>query len=191
MDKETLPYEGRLKRIVLAYMPVAIGGAVATFAYDVGAHPGSRARDDIVFRGSPLVPPLLMPVALLGADYLVAKRGPVGIVATAVMGFVGLGFIGGTTFNLPNDLDAARAAGSPEWASYLAAAIHLPVGVALASQSFLALRQRRLRAAALRSRDSCETGIQTSCGLPTFPVERPPHPPVRRRIHSPVFMSLA
>jgi hypothetical protein len=46
MDKEIRPYEGRLKRIVLAYMPVAMGGAVATFAYDVGAHPGSSARDD-------------------------------------------------------------------------------------------------------------------------------------------------
>jgi hypothetical protein len=51
MDKEIRPYEGRLKRIVLPYMPVAMGGAVATFAYDVGAHPGSSARDDIVFRG--------------------------------------------------------------------------------------------------------------------------------------------
>ena len=71
--------------------------AVATFAYDVGAHPDSSARDDIVFRGSPLVPPLFMPVTLLGAGYLAAKRGPVGVVATAVMGLVGLGFIGGTT----------------------------------------------------------------------------------------------
>ena len=146
MDKETRPNERRLKRIVLAYMPVAIGGAVATFAYDVGAHPGSSARDDIVFRGSPLVPPLFMPIALLGASFAAAKRGPVGLVATAVMGLVGLGFIGGTTFNLPNDLDAARAAGSPVWASYFVAAIHLPLGVALASQSFFALRQRRLRA---------------------------------------------
>jgi hypothetical protein len=164
MDKETPPYEGRLKRIVLAYMPVAIGGAVATFAYDVGAHPGSRARDDIVFRGSPLVPPLLMPVALLGADYLVAKRGPVGIVATAVMGFVGLGFIGGTTFNLPNDLDAARAAGSPEWASYLTAAIHLPLGVALASQSILALRQRRLRAALFAAEELIHESVRATSG---------------------------
>jgi hypothetical protein len=151
MEQEIRPIEGRLKRIVLAYMPVAVIGAIATFAYDVGAHPGSSARDDIVFRGSPLVPPLLMPVALLGAGYLAVKRGPAGLVATAVMGLVGLGFIGGTTFNLPNDLDAARAAGSPEWASYLAAAIHLPLGVALASQSFLALKQRRLRATALRN----------------------------------------
>jgi hypothetical protein len=74
MDKEIRPYEGRLKRIVLAYMPVAMGGAVATFAYDVGAHPGSSARDDIVFRGSPLVPPLFMPIALLGASYPAAKN---------------------------------------------------------------------------------------------------------------------
>jgi hypothetical protein len=146
LDKEIWPYEGRLKRIVLAYMPVAIGGAVATFAYDVGAHPGSSARDDIVFRGSPLVPPLFMPIALLGAGYPAAKRGPVGLVATAVIGLVGLGFIGGTTFNFTNDLDAARDAGSPVWTSYLVAGIHLPLGVALTSQSFLALRHRRLHA---------------------------------------------
>jgi len=44
--------------------------------------PGSSARDDIVFRGSPLVPPLFLPVALLAAGYLAAKRGPVGFVAT-------------------------------------------------------------------------------------------------------------
>jgi hypothetical protein len=151
MDKEN--HEERLKKIVPAYMPVAVAGAVATLAYDVGAHAGSSARDDIVFRGSPLVPPLFMPIALLGAGYLAAKRGPVGLVATAVIGLVGLGFIGGTTFNLPNDLDTARAAGSPVWASYLVAAIHLPLGVALASQSFLALRQRRLRARPRRSPD--------------------------------------
>jgi hypothetical protein len=150
MEKET--HEERLKKIVPSYIPVAVVGAVATFAYDVGAHPGSSARDDIVFRGSPLVPPLFMPVTLLGARYL-TKRGPVGVVATAVMGLVGLGFIGGTTFNLPNDLDAARDAGSPMWASYLAAAIHLPLGVALASQSLFALRQRRLRARPRRPLD--------------------------------------
>ena len=151
MGKET--QEERLKRIVPSYIPVAVAGAVATFADDVGAHPGSSARDDIVFRGSPLAPPLFMPVTLLGAGYLAAKRGPVGVVATAVMGLVGLGFIGGTTFNLPNDLDAARDAGSPVWASCLVAAIHLPLGVALASQSFLALRQRRLRARRRRPLD--------------------------------------
>lgn len=78
-----------------------------------------------------------MPVALLGAGYLAVKRGPAGLVATAVMGLVGLGFIGGTTFNLPNDLDAARAAGSSEWAWYLAAAIHLPLGVASRVSPFL------------------------------------------------------
>ena len=59
MEQEIRPIEGRLKRIVLAYIPVAVIGAIATFAYDVGAHPDSSARDDIVFRGSPLVPPLL------------------------------------------------------------------------------------------------------------------------------------
>jgi hypothetical protein len=119
---------------------------IRPYAHDVGAHPGSRARNDIVFRGSPLVPPLFMPIALLGASYPAAKRGPVGLVATAVIGLVGLGFMGGTTFNLPNDLHAARAAGSPVWASYLVAAIHLPLGGALVSQSFFTLRRRRLRA---------------------------------------------
>jgi hypothetical protein len=149
VEEKPQVYEDRLRKIVLAYMPVAAIGAVATFAYDVGAHPGSSARDDIVFRGSPLVPPLFLPVVLLAAGYLAAKRGPVGLVATAAMGLVGLAFLGGSTINLPNDLDAARAAGSPVWASYLLASIHLPLGVALASQSFLALRQRRRRATAV------------------------------------------
>jgi len=127
--------------------------AVATFAYDVGAHPDSSARDDIVFRGSPLVPPLFMPVTLLGAGYLAAKRGPVGVVATAVMGLVGLGFIGGTT-STSRTISTRRATPVHRiWASFLVAAIHLPLGVALASQSFFALRQRRLRARPRRPLD--------------------------------------
>jgi hypothetical protein len=67
VEEKPQVYEDRLRKIVLAYMPVAAIGAVATFAYDVGAHPGSSARDDIVFRGSPLVPPLFLPVVLLAA----------------------------------------------------------------------------------------------------------------------------
>jgi hypothetical protein len=160
VQDEARPYEEKLKKIVPAYMPVAVVGAIATFAFDVGAHPGSSARDDIVFRGSPLVPPLFLPVALLAAGPLAARRGPVGVAATAAMGLVGLSFIGGTTYNLPNDLDAARDAGSPVWASYLVAAIHLPLGIALASQSFLALRQRHRPAAPAGQRQEIDGDVK-------------------------------
>ena len=126
--------------------------AVATFAYDVGAHPDSSARDDIVFRGSPLVPPLFMPVTLLGAGYLAAKRGPVGVVATAVMGLVGLGFIGGTT-STSRTISTRRATpvhrSGPRF-SWRRSTCRLG---SRASQSFFALRQRRLRARPRRPLD--------------------------------------
>jgi hypothetical protein len=74
---------------------------------------------------------------------LSTRRYATGAISTALMGLVGLAFVAGSTLNFPNDLEAARAAGSPQWASWLLAAIHLPLGLALASQSFLALRARR------------------------------------------------
>ncbi len=57
-------------------------------------------------------PPLFLPVALIAAAVLARARTWPGVVGAALVGLVGIAFLGGT-FNLPNDIDAARAAGSP------------------------------------------------------------------------------
>jgi hypothetical protein len=106
-------YEERIKKIVLAYMPIVVLGAIGSFYYDVGAHPGSSASEDVVFRGTPLVPPLFLPIVLLIASRLSTRRDASGAISTALMGLVGLAFAAGSTLNFPNDLEAARAAGSP------------------------------------------------------------------------------
>jgi hypothetical protein len=106
------PQERRLLPITLAYLPIAAAGSVASFLYNVGATPDGRPSD-VFLRGTPLAPPLFLPVLLVIGSWLARKDGWLGIAGMAFAGLVGLAFIGGSTFNLPNDLEAARAAGSP------------------------------------------------------------------------------
>jgi len=62
--------DDRLLRLVVAYLPIAAGGAVLSFVYDVGAHPGGDPAEDIFLRGTPLVPPLFLPAGLVaGSPY--------------------------------------------------------------------------------------------------------------------------
>jgi hypothetical protein len=81
--------------------------------YDVGAEPGSDPADDLAFRGTALAAPLFLPVVLIAAAALARTRGWAGVVGATAVGLVGVAFFLGGIFNLPNDLDAARAAGSP------------------------------------------------------------------------------
>ena len=81
--------------------------------YDVGAEPGSDPDDDLAFRGTALAAPLFLPVVLIAVAALTRTRGWAGVVGAAAVGLVGVAFFLGGIFNLPNDVDAARAAGPP------------------------------------------------------------------------------
>ncbi len=132
----------RLLPLAIAYLPVVAVGAALSFAYRVGAHPGGDPAKDLLFRGTALAPPLFLPAALLGAAGLARTDGWPATAGTGVFGLVGLAFLAGTTLNLPNDLDASRAAGSPVGVTIGIAVVHWLVGLALARASVLAIRRR-------------------------------------------------
>jgi hypothetical protein len=135
----------RLLPIAAAYVLVATAGATLSLVYDVGAEPGGDPVDDLAFRGTGLAPPMFLPIVLLAAAVLArAPRWP-GVVGAVLIGLVGIGLLAGGTFNLPNDLDAARAAGSPTEltiAAGVVAAIFGLVFIALATAE-LVIRLRR------------------------------------------------
>lgn len=134
--------DDQLLRLVLAYLPIAAGGAVLSFVYDVGAHPGGDPAEDIFLRGTPLVPPLFLPTALVAAGLLTRRGGSAATTGEAIAGIVGLAFLAGTTFNLPNDFDAARAAGSPIGLTVATAVVHAALGLGLARHAIAVLRRR-------------------------------------------------
>jgi hypothetical protein len=137
-----LEHERRLLGVALAYVPLAAGGAWLSLRYGVGALPGGDPARDLAFRGTGLAPPLFLPVALVGAAALARRQDRVGAGALVVTGLVGLAFTAGSTFNLPNDIAAARDAGSPIGLTVGFAAFHWLFGPALAVTSLLALRRR-------------------------------------------------
>jgi len=101
----------RLLAIASVYILIAIAGVVLSLVYEVGADPGGD--HDLAFRRTGLAPPLFRPVVLIAATSLARARGRPGALAAAVVGVVGIACFLGGIFNLPNDLDAARPAGSP------------------------------------------------------------------------------
>jgi hypothetical protein len=137
-----LEHERRLLGLALAYVPLAAGGAWLSLRYGVGALPGGDPARDLALRGTGLAPPLFLPVALVGAAVLARRQDRVGAGALVVTGLVGLAFTAGSTLNLPNDMAAARDAGSPIGLTVGFAAFHWFLGPALAVTSFLALRRR-------------------------------------------------
>jgi hypothetical protein len=85
----------------------------------------------MVLRGTALTPPLFLP-ALLVAGSLAARRdGAAGRAGAGVVAAAGSAFVAGSTANLPNDLAAARAAGSPRALTVGLAALHLGLGLVL------------------------------------------------------------
>ena len=138
-----LVHERRMLRLGVGYAPLAAGGAWLSLRYGVGALPGGDPTQDLVLRGTGLAPPLFLPVVLIGAAALSRRRDRAGAAATAVVGLVGAAFTAGSTLNLPNDVAAARDAGSPVGLTVGFAAFHWIFGPALAGSSLLALRQRR------------------------------------------------
>jgi hypothetical protein len=139
--------ERRLLPIALAYLPIVVLGAVLSFVYQVGAEPGGSPERDLVLRGTALAPPLFLPIALVAGAALALKQGGTGMAAKALVLGVGLAFLAGSTLNLPNDLMAAEAAGSPPTLTFALGVLHIILGVALITQAAAALRShvKRLR----------------------------------------------
>jgi hypothetical protein len=131
----------RLLPIVVAYLPVPIVGAVLSARWDVGASPEGGAGD-MVLRGTALTPPLFLPVALLGAAAMARSQGTRGLVGAGVVSLVAAAFMAGSTANLPNDLAAARAAGTPVALTGALAAVHLALSIALLYHAVPLLRAR-------------------------------------------------
>lgn len=103
----------RLLVIAGLYTALAIAGVALSFVYDVGAEPGGDPASDLAFRGTALAAPLFLPAIVVAGAALARARGRAGAVGAAVTGLAGIALALGGTLNLPGDLDAARAAGSP------------------------------------------------------------------------------
>jgi hypothetical protein len=133
--------ERRLLPIVLAYAPVPAIGALLSIAWHVGASP-TGGPDDVLFRGTALAPPLFLPVALAAGAVAARRSGAAGAVGVAVCALVGAAFLGGSTFNLPNDLAAAAAAGAPAPLTIALAIVHGTLALALLWHAVPALLAR-------------------------------------------------
>ncbi len=126
----------------VSYLPVLAVGVILSYRYQVGAHPGS-GPSDVFLLGTPYAPPLFLPAALLVGAVAARREGVVGGMGSAVAGAVGFAFLLGTTVNLPNDFEAARAANAPIAATVAIAAVHALLGIALVSQMIVRFRQNR------------------------------------------------
>ena len=124
------PSRRRLLPIVLAYLPVPIAGAIVSAAWNVGASPEGGASD-MFLRGTALTPPLFLPAILVAGALAARQTGGLGRVGTGAAALVGTAFLAGSTFNLPNDFAAARAAGSPLALTAVLAAVHIALSIGL------------------------------------------------------------
>ncbi len=135
-----------LKQLLLplsvAYLPVLAVGVILSYRYQVGAHPGG-GPSDVFLLGTSYAPPLFLPAALLAGAAAARRVGTVGGMGSAVAGLVGVAFLLGTTINLPNDFEAARAANAPIGATVAIAAFHALLGIALVSQMIVRFREHR------------------------------------------------
>jgi hypothetical protein len=120
----------RLLPIVLAYLPVPVAGAILSAAWNVGASPEGGASD-MFLRGTALTPPLFLPAILVAGAVAARQSGRIGRVGAGAVALVGTAFLAGSTFNLPNDFAAARAAGSPLALTAFLAVVHIALSLGL------------------------------------------------------------
>ena len=125
-----MPSARNLLPAVLTYLPVPIAGAILSAAWNVGASPEGGAGD-MFLAGTALTPPLFLPVLLVGAAFAARRNGVVGRIGVGLASLVGVAFLAGSTFNLPNDFAAADAAGSPLVLSAGLAVIHVVLSITL------------------------------------------------------------
>jgi hypothetical protein len=124
------PSRRRLLPLVLAYLPVPIVGAGLSVAWNVGASPGGRWTD-MFLRGTALTPPLFLPAVLVAGSAMARRDGAVGRAGAGATSLVATAFLAGSTANLPNDIAAARAAGTPVALTAFLAAVHASLSIGL------------------------------------------------------------
>ena len=124
------PSSRQLLPIVLAYLPVPVIGAALSVAWNVGATPGGRPAD-MVLRGTALTPPLFLPAVLVAASAAAGREDRAGRIGAGATSLVAAAFLAGSTANLPTDLAAARAAGTPRALTVFLATVHAALSVAL------------------------------------------------------------
>ncbi len=135
------PSPRHLLPIVLAYLPIPILGAVLSARWKVGASP-EGGPGDMFLRGTALTPPLFLPALLVVAAAAAPRESTAGRVGAAVVSLVGTAFLAGSTANLPNDFQAADAAGTPRALTAGLAAVHLAFAVTLLYNALPRLRGR-------------------------------------------------
>ncbi len=128
--------------IVVAYLPIPIIGAVLSVLWNVGATPDGSSSD-MFFSGTALTPPLFLPAILVGASIAAGRVGRVGRVGSGVVAIVALAFAAGSTFNLPTDLRAAEAAGTPLVLTAMMGVIHVALALSLLYHALPAVLGRR------------------------------------------------
>lgn len=128
--------------VSVTYLPVVAVGVILSYRYQVGAHPGG-GPSDVFLLGTPYAPPLFLPAALLAGAVAARREGIAGGIGSAVAGVVGVAFLLGTTVNLPNDFEAARAANASIGATVAIAAFHALLGMVLVSQMVVRFREYR------------------------------------------------
>ena len=101
--------------------------------------PGGDPAKDALLRGTAATPPLVIVAVLVAGAVLARRPGRVGLGGTLAAGVVGLLFLAGSTFNLPNDLEAARAANLPVEVTYGLAGYTIAFSVVLLAQVAAAL----------------------------------------------------
>jgi hypothetical protein len=131
---------GNLLPIVAAYLPVPIAGAALSARWNVGASPEGGAGD-MFLRGTALTPPLFLPVVLLAGAAAARRKGTSGRVGAGAVSIVATAFLAGSTANLPNDIAAARAAGTPVALTAAMAAVHAALAVTLLLNALPRLRR--------------------------------------------------
>lgn len=128
------PSARRLLPIVACYLPVPIVGAALSALWNVGASPDSGAGDMFLL-GTALTPPLFLPALLVVGAVAARSDGPTGRAGAILVSVVSVMFLGGSTANLPNDLTAAQAAGSPLALTVGLAVVHIALSVSLLANS--------------------------------------------------------
>lgn len=116
--------------IVAMYLPVPLVGAALSARWGVGASPAGGPAD-MFLRGTALTPPLFLPLLLLGGAAAAREPGTTGRTGAGVVSLVAVAFLAGSTANLPNDFEAAEAAGTPLALTAGLAAIHVALAIAL------------------------------------------------------------